>query len=238
MTFDSNPDTGRKLRIFEFSPTNRSTPVESAKARQQASDAPKPGLPIVPVIRTQQPSPTEVVPSRATKRRSATLDSAAAKDRHWADFATYMRNQREKGFSEIRTQRIVQFKDQNPSESGRSSPLPPPVRPSDGSRPNSPANRSPSSRRYVEEDDWAPRPRPSPRNFAPETFERGHVPLPQKKRSSPSIATNGIHELPPRRKLHEVPSPLSFGARGPNIKPSQLGQQPPLVPIKDEKGKR
>jgi hypothetical protein len=230
MTHDPRPEgvRDRKMKTFGSAASSPSDPHQPPLRLRQASDAPKPGSPVVPVIRTQQASPTEPeVNLRALKRRSASLDSMP-KNRNWADFASFMRTQKDKGFSEIRVPKNVHFREQDSPQSGRSSPLLTPARPSDRSRPASPAARPPSSRRYVDEDAWSPRMRPSPRAFSPDP-ERNPSPR------SAGLLGNSAHDLSSRRRGHDVPSPLGFGARGPNIKPPPRGHHPPPVPIKDEK---
>src|SRR5271155_5608157 len=56
--------------------------------------------PVIPVIRTQKPSPTDSTPKSKSSKSGFALDSPQG--RNWAELATFMRTQREKGFAEIR----------------------------------------------------------------------------------------------------------------------------------------
>jgi hypothetical protein len=149
-----------------------------------------------------------------------------------------MRTQKDKGFSEIRVPKTVHFKEQDsPSQSGGSSPLLPPIRPPDRSRPGSPASRPPS-RKHPEDEDWSRKPRSSPRTFTLDNLEGVPSVSPKKHGFAGSgIGKSSIIEST-RRRGHDMPSPLSFGARGTNIKPTLGGLDPPPIPSKDEKRER
>jgi hypothetical protein len=238
MTFDSTAKPRR--RQFESPSSSRSQSPEQESRTRKASDVAKPSAsPLIPVIRTQKPSPTEFqAKPAAPKPRSAASD--ASQGRNWAELATFMRTQRDKGFHEIRVPKTVQFKDTDSPKSGSASPsLPVPARPMDRSRPNSPAGRPIPSRRYTDDEDWSQhRRRPSPREHMTDD-ERSYSPSPRR----PSLPGHPTSQSPPsdslsRRKFQDAPSPLTFGARGLSIKPSnQAGQDtpPPPVPVKAEK---
>ena len=225
MTFDSTAKSRRRSR----SPEQESRPHIASNAAKPSSS------PLIPVIRTQKPSPTDTQSSLAApKPRSAASESPQG--RNWAELATFMRTQRDKGFHEIRVPKTVQFKETQSPKSGNALPLP--VRPMDRSRPSSPAGRPIPSRRYTDDEDWSRPPRrSSPREHM--TDDERSYPTPRRP-SLPGHPTNRSPESDSSsgRKVHDVPSPLTFGARGLNIKPAtQAGQNPPPppVPVKAEK---
>ena len=192
--------------------------------------------PVIPVIRTQKPSPTDSVPTAKTPKSGSAIDSPQG--RNWAELATFMRNQREKGFAEIRGPKSVHFKSQSPGSGSSSPSLSIPSRPRNGSQPNSPAVRPMPVRRYTEDEDWSSmtqRRRPSPREYMVERAQSPAPPRPSLPHQSPRSRSPGP-ESSSRRRAHDTPSPLTFGARGTGIKPLGLSAQdgPPL-PSKDEK---
>jgi hypothetical protein len=236
MTFDSTVKPRR--RPGSLSSSRSQSPEQESRPRN-VSDAPKPPtLPLIPVIRTQKPSPTEIKPSSTTlKPRSAASESSPG--RNWAELATFMRTQKNKGFQEIRVPKTVQFKDTDSPKSGSASPsLPLPVRPNDRSRPSSPAGRPIPSRRYTDDEDWSQPRRPSPREHMTDD-ERSYSTSPRRP-SLPSHSTSRspANDSSSRRKFHDATSPLTFGARGSSIKPYNQASQdapPPPVPVKAEK---
>jgi hypothetical protein len=174
----------------------------------------------IPIIRTQQPSPTESSISTTPKQRATPLGSPQG--RNWAEFTTFMRKQRDRGYSEIRVQKAVHFKDLDSPSSESSSPsLPLPVRPNERSRPNSPASRPIPHRRYIDDEDWSQRRRPSLRDNLLDGNDRVPSPSPRKQ-SLPNLAAASraaASDSTSRRRGHDVSSPLPFGARGLSVKP-------------------
>ncbi len=214
-------------------PSSRSSP--SPPQSRKASDPINPKPPVIPVIRTQKPSPTETSSSKSFKGSLNGPDSPHG--RNWSELASFMKKQKEKGYSEIRAPKTVQFKDEDVE---RGSPRTKPMMP----RPRLPTERQqqPASfngrqipvRRHTDDEDWSRQPRrPSlkdleseEKNTFPSSVPRKPSTTLQTGRSSPSGDST-------RRGPHEVPSPLTFGARGSSIKPSIT--DPPPVPIKAEK---
>jgi len=196
--------------------------------------------PVIPVIRTQKPSPTDSS-QKSIKSGSTGLDSPQG--RNWAELATFMRTQREKGFAEIRAPKTVHFKNDSP-QSGSSSPsLSIPSRSRNGSRPNSPAGRAVPVRRYAEDEDWSAsnlRRYPSPRVYMDERAPSPAPRRPSLSHQSPRSRSPALDSSSSRRKVHDAPSPLTFGARGTGVKPYVLpsAQDAPMIPQKDEKRDR
>src|SRR5579859_8021158 len=248
----NSPSNGSESPATSSRPRNLSdAPKPSPNPRpHNFSDTPKPTpSPIIPVIRTQKPSPTDSESSNSQIRipRSANPDSPHG--RNWAQLATFMRTQREKGFAEIRAQKDAKDKtvrfDTPPSRGDTSSPLPMPRRPSEpGSRPSSPASgrNSPATRpprsRYTEDEDWSRRPRPKMRD--PELIDHGLSKVPRKPELSSKDSLSPALDVPGRRRHREIAnSPLTFGARGADVKPYTNGEiGPPLIPVKDGKRER
>jgi hypothetical protein len=229
MIFDSTVKPRRKM-------TNESTSARSPSPEdlirpRKPSDTTI-SSPQIPVIRTHKPSPTEWQPSSTPKPRSEASDSA--KGRNWAELATFMRTQKEKGYSEIRVPKTVHFNKTDSPRSGSSSPsLPLPNYPKDRSRPSSPAGRPIPVRRYTDDDDWSEqyRRRPSPREH-----ERSYSPSPRRPSLPGHSSRSPVIDSSSKKKVHDAPSPLTFGARGSNIKPyGQTGQDPRPLPSKTER---
>ena len=238
MTFDSTAKPRR--RQYGSPSSSRSQSPEQESRSRNALDATKPSAPpLIPVIRTQKPSPTDAQSSSTIpKPRSGASDSSQG--RNWAELATFMRTQKDKGFHEIRVPKTVQFKDTDSPKSGSASPsLPLPVRPKDRSRQGSPAGRPIPSRRYTDDEDWSqPRRRPSPQEHM--TDDERSYSTTSRRPSLPSNPTkrSPVSDSSSKRKLPDAPSPLTFGARGLSIKPyNQAGQDPPPppLPVKAEK---
>lgn len=200
--------------------------------------------PVIPVIRTQKPSPTESS-QKSVKSGSTGLDSPQG--RNWAELATFMRTQREKGFTEIRVpQKTVHFKTDSP-KSGSSSPsLSIPSRSRNGSRPNSPAGRAMPVRRYAEDEDWSSsslRRHQSPRVYMDERAPSPGPRRPSVSHESPRSRSPALDSSALRKRVHDAPSPLTFGARGTGVKPYAVSALPsaqdaPIIPQKDEKRDR
>src|SRR5947207_4229457 len=211
MTFDSTAKPRR--RHYESSSSSRSQSPEQENRSRKASDAAKLSAPpLIPVIRTQKPSPTDAQSNPTPpKPRSAASDSSQG--RNWAELATFMRTQRDKGYHEIRVPKTVQFKDTDSPKSGSASPsLPLPVRRTDRSRPSSPASRPIPARRYTDDEDWSQqRRRPSPREHMTDD-ETTYSPS-TRRPSLPGHPTNRspVSDSSSRRKIPDAPSPLTFG---------------------------
>jgi hypothetical protein len=233
MIFDSTVKPRRKM-TYESTSTRSASPEDLIRPRKPSDTTA--ASPQIPVIRTHQPSPTERQPSSTPKPRSEASDSA--KGRNWAELATFMRTQKEKGYSEIRVPKTVHFNKTDSPRSGSSSPsLPLPNYPKDRSRPSSPAGRPIPVRRYTDDEDWSQqyRRRPSPREHKVED-ERSYSPSPRRPSLPGHSSRPPVIDPPSKRKAHDAPSPLTFGARGSNIKPyGQTGQDPPSLPLKTER---
>ena len=231
MIFDSTVKPRKKM-TYESTSTRSQSPEDLIRPRKPSDTTTS--SPQIPVIRTHQPSPTESQPSSTPKPRSEAPDSA--KGRNWSELATFMRTQKEKGYSEIRVPKTVQFKKTDSPRSGSSSPsLPLPNHPRDRSRPSSPAGRPIPVRRYTDDEDWSQqyRRRPSPREHKMEDHERSYSPSPRRPSLPGHSSRSPVSDSPSKRKVHDAPSPLTFGARGSNIKPyGQTGQDPPPVPLR------
>src|SRR5579859_6061267 len=89
-------------------PSSRSS--HSSQQSRKVSDPIKSKSPVIPVIRTQKPSPTETESSRSLKGSLNGPDSPHG--RNWSELASFMKKQKEKGYSEIRAPKTVQFKDE------------------------------------------------------------------------------------------------------------------------------
>jgi hypothetical protein len=242
MTFEPPSKSPRRPTASASGPPRSAVP-ETRPVPPKLPDAVKPApLPVIPVIRTQRPSPTVSETSVALRTPGSSAPDSPH-GRNWAELATFMREQRQKGFSEIRPAKDpknVRFRDTD-SVHSLSSGLPtPPLRSSErGSRPTSPGGfmprprpqeRRPSSpaglpasrRRFTDDEDWSQRPRrPSPREIAFDGDERSYSPIPRKP--GVGVAPGSIRSKSPggdgRRKYHEGVSPLPFGARGASVKP-------------------
>ena len=243
MAFDDDirPHAPRRPSIANSTSSGRSSPAAEHFRPRQASDAPRPSASI-PVIRTQKPSPQDPRPRKPGSQDPQDSNGS----RNWAELASFMRSQREKGYNEIRApNRGVTFKDSDSAaspSSGRSTPsLPRPSYPSDRSRSNSPSSlRAYYPNRYIDDEDWSRPPRASPRIH--DGGSRDDIDYNRRPRR-PSLNTSSSSrdlraqalEPPPRRRGHDIPSPLPFGARGDRIKPNGGTPDPPPVPVKDEK---
>jgi hypothetical protein len=253
----------------ESGPSSRTaSPEEPFRRPRKPSDAIKPlPSPTIPVIRTQRPSPV-VSEASATRTAPNSAGPDSPHGRNWAELATFMRTQREKGFTEIRVPKEpknVHFREndsirtlsptlpkpQYPSERGSrpNSPggfrsnSPAGFRPSSpaGSRSNSPAGRVPPRRRFTDDEEWSRRPRrPSDRGQALDSDGRSYSPIPRK----PVIPSASARPMSPggkstsgRKKYHEAPSPLTFGARGASIKPYVNTDEIPVA-RKDERSEK
>lgn len=240
MTFDPTPKPPRRKMTYESISSTRSPTTEEVVQARNLSDTMRASAspPQFPTIRTPKPSTTDARSNSTTpKPHSAASDSSQG--RNWAELATFMRTQREKGFNEIRPPKTVHFKGTDSPRSGSSSPsLPLPGRPKDRSRPSSPATRPIPPRRYAEDEDWSQPPRP-PREHILDDGRTYSASSSSSRRPSqpnyPSRSQSPMGDSSSRRKFHETTSPLSFGARGSSIKPyGQVGQDPPTVPVKAE----
>lgn len=238
MEYESLAST-RKQSTIVTSPTvsTRSASPEVTRPRKASDALPSPAItlsrkpsPVIPVIRTQKPSPTESTTSAGTKK-SSQPDSP----RNWAELASFMRKQRQIGYTEVRSPKTVQFApEENLSRSV--SPVPPLPRPRypeerGSSRSSSPSGRKIPARRYVEDEDWSRPPRPALRGGNIDRYDRAPSPSPRVVSGRNSPMPDGRRRVP-----HEMSSPLAFGARGASIKlATPTGQEPPPLPVKDEK---
>lgn len=214
---------------------NSPSPPQSRKVSDPINSKP----PVIPVIRTQKPSPTETSSSKSLKGSLNGPDSPHG--RNWSELASFMKKQKEKGYSEIRTPKTVQFKDEDVE---RGSPRTKPIMP----RPRLPSERQQQSaspngrqipvRRHTDDEDWSPRQRrPSLKDLESEEINNKVLsPVPRKPSTTPQTGRFSPSGDTSRRRPHEIPSPLTFGARGSSIKPSVI--DPPPVPIKAEKRER
>jgi hypothetical protein len=264
MTFEPISKSRKQPDSLPKSAASSPLPIEPYRSRK-ASDATVKSVQssVIPVIRTQRPSPTGTESSATSKNHSNGSDSPHG--RNWAELATFMRIQREKGFNEIRVPKTVQFQDpdsprsikpssplprprrpedrEGGSHSRSNSPLPPPRFPVDrgGSRSASPAGRQPPGRRYTDDEEWSRRRRASPKEYTHDGHERILSPAP--RRPGVPIPPVAVRSRSPandpsvrRRDHHDQPSPLTFGARGLSVKPyGPLGTDAPPVPNKDGK---
>jgi hypothetical protein len=196
-------------------------PVARERSREQS-----PISPVIPIIRTQRPSPTDAPPNPKAPRPRPSPNSTLQPQgsRNWAELATFMRTQKEKGYQSIRTPKQVHFQNDSPVSSANSSPsLPLPVLPKSRSRPGSPVGRPVPTRRYTDDEDWSDSVKR--RNLLNDK-ERPHSPSTRR----PSLPSSKLSTAHDPRRTPDVPSPLSFGARGASIKPQS--PEPPPVPIK------
>lgn len=210
--------------------SSRSSP--SSQQLRKVSDPIKSKSPVIPVIRTQKPSPTETESSRSQKGSLNGPDSPHG--RNWSELASFMKKQKEKGYSEIRAPKTVQFKDEEKGSPRVKPVVARPRLPSDTQqRFQSPAGRQIPVRRHTDDDDYSRRPRrPSLKNQGRDA-EDTDVLSPVPRKPAMVSATGQSSSSGDRRRPHEMSSPLTFGARGSNIKPYIT--DPPPIPSKDEK---
>jgi hypothetical protein len=215
------------------------TSSTSPDTRPRKASDPMKSLPSpkVPVIRTQKPSPT-ISESSGPLRTPRSGGSDSPQGRNWAELATFMRTQREKGFTEIRNPKDpknVRFNDKDSVHTLSPGLATPPRHQERGSRPSSPASLPMPRRRFGDDEDWSRRPRhrPSPRGIALDGDERPYSPSPRRTNVAPvpvrSKSPGG--DASGRKKYHEGTSPsLPFGARGTGIKPyvDPEGDIPPM----------
>jgi len=230
----------RRPSVANSSSSRASSPSPEHLRPRQGSDTPnRSASPSIPVIRTQKPSPQDPLPRKPGSQGSQDSNGG----RNWAELASFMRAQRDRRYNEIRTPKGVHFKDSDslPS-SGRSTPsLRRPSYPSDRSRSNSPSSmRGYHPNRYIDDEDWSRPPRASPRKYSTGHDDMEHKGRPRRPNlatsaGSPDLKSHAL-EPPQKRRGHDIPSPLSFGARGAHVKPNggATPEAPPL-PIKDEK---
>jgi hypothetical protein len=148
-----------------------------------------------------------------------------------------MKKQKEKGYSEIRTPKTVQFKEEEKSSPRTKPSMPRPRLPSERQQHSSSSSgRQIPVRRHTDDEDWSRRQRrPSIKDQGIDAEDPAAIvsPMPRKPAIVPPTSKSSSSGDNNRRRPHEVPSPLTFGARGSNIKPYVT--DPPPVPIKDEK---
>jgi hypothetical protein len=228
MNFDSTAKY-RKLPIHDSRSLSRSPPLEQQLRPRKPSDAIK-SASAIPVIRTQEPSPTDIK-SNLSSPKPPSSASDISQGRNWAELATFMRMQREKGFSEIRVHKNGLVRGTDSPKSGSTSPsLPLPSRPREPSRPSSPAGRPVPSRRYTDDEDWSHKRRPSPQGYGMNGNEK------VRSQSTSGESRSPLADPSTRRRGPDTSSPLTFGARGANVKPTaQAGAEPPPLPSKAEK---
>ena len=98
-------------------------------------------------------------------------------------------------------------------------------------------------RRYAEDEDWSSgtlRRRPSPRDYMDERAASPAPRRPSLPHQSPRSRSPAVDSSTSRRRVHDTPSPLTFGARGTGVKPYALpaAGDAPAIPHKDEKRDR
>src|SRR5271156_4533425 len=90
----------RRPSVSNSSSSRGSSPSPEHLRHHQGSDAAKRSAsPSIPVIRTQKPSPQELLPRKPGSQGSQDSNGG----RNWAELASFMRAQRDKGYNEIRT---------------------------------------------------------------------------------------------------------------------------------------
>ena len=227
------PPKPKPIDYEDYEPSSsRSSP--SSQRSRNVSDPIKSKSPVIPVIRTQKPSPTETDSSRSLKGSLSGPDSPHG--RNWSELASFMKKQKEKGYSEIRAPKTVQFKDGEKASPRVKPTLPRPRIPTERQqRSHSPAGRQIPVRRHTDDEDWSRRPRrPSLKDQGLDTDHKGIIsPVPRKPAMIPATGKPSSSGDSSRRRPHEMSGPLTFGARGSNIKP-HVTDAPP-IPIKAEK---
>ena len=227
----------RKPKPIDYEDYEPSSSVSSPSSLHQSrkvSDPIKSTAPVIPVIRTQKPSPTETDSSRSQKGSLNGPDSPHG--RNWSELASFMKKQKEKGYSEIRAPKTVQFK---PEERGSPKVKPAIVRPRLPSerqqRSQSPPGRQIPVRSYDDDDEYARRPRrPSLKENGRDTDDVGILaPVPRKPATFAATGRSSPSGDSGRRRPREASNPLTFGARGSDIKP-YVTEAPP-IPTKAEK---
>jgi hypothetical protein len=228
------PRKPKPIDYEDYEPSSSRTSPSPPQSRK-VSDPIYSKPPVIPVIRTQKPSPTETSSSKSFKGSLSGPDSPHG--RNWSELASFMKKQKEKGYSEIRAPKTVQFKDEDVERgSPRTKPMMPrPRLPSERpQRSASPSGRQIPVRRHTDDEDWSRRQRrPSLKDLVSEESNKILSPVSRKPTTIPQIDRSSPSGDTTRRRPHETTSPLTFGARGLSIKPSIT--DPPPVPIKDEK---
>jgi len=192
--------------------------------REQSPEQ-SPTSPKIPIIKTQKASPTDASSNASTpKPKPSPNGTLQTQGRNWAELASFMRTQKEKGYQSIRSAKQVHLQHTSPPSSGNSSPsLSLPVFPKSRSRPGSPAGRQTPTRRYTDDEDWSQSVR---RREHLTDAESSYSPSHRR----PSIPSSKLSSSYDSRGTPDMPSPLSFGARGASIKPQS--PEPPPVPTK------
>ena len=215
----------RRIHYESQSSTRSPSPEDFIRPRKPPTREQSPTSPIIPIIRTQKASPTDASATPSTpKPKHSPNGTLQTQSRNWAELASFMRTQKEKGYQSIRSAKQVHFPDISPPSSGNSSPsLTLPILPKSRSRPGSPAGRQMPTRRYTDDEDWSQSVRRRDNLTGAESPRS-----PSHRR--PSLPSSKLSSSYDSRGTHDMPSPLTFGARGARIKP--LSPEPPPIPTK------
>lgn len=228
MAFDPNAKP-RRTHYDSQSSTRSPSPDDIVRPRKpptrEQSREQSPTSPVIPIIRTQKPSPTDASSNSSTpKYKPSPNRTLQPQGRNWAELASFMRTQKTKGYESIRTPKQVHFQNGSPASSANSSPsLSLPVLPKSRSRSGSPAGRPIPTRRYTDDEDWS---QPVRRREQLSDNERSQSPMPRR----PSLPSSKLSTSHDSRRTTDMHNPLTFGARGASIKPQS--PEPPPIPIK------